>query len=273
MYETRIGYQGQIALWCRPLDDFHSIALHLPGLPNIPTPIAGITEFLVSRGFAVLQPHYPGTHDSNGVFDPYQTYRCVDIWSNAMKSGEIVDLRKGERLPAQKRLTLLSSHSFGTYVGMKALRSGFQVERALFFAPIFGFGRFAKAFGLKTDLAKHAKYIRDAYRETFRPATSDVIEKFYLDFDGDNYPACSNDLTHTNCIAVVGQNDAVVDPDVNRRGTARFFAQHERRFTFAGALVAENADHSVQDMLTPDVGEKLLTWLKSPPSVTACSPY
>jgi len=94
MKQIRVKKADQVANWTTPNIDYEKVAIHLPGLPNKPTPIPGITQFLVNNGYAVLQPHYPGTYDSGGGFNPYKAHECIAFWKNEIENGKLYDVKE-----------------------------------------------------------------------------------------------------------------------------------------------------------------------------------
>ena len=139
MYSTRVNLNGVMCNYSLNQDSkSKGIAIHLPGLPNLPIPIPGITQFLVELGYEVIQPHYIGTYDSAGYFEPLQSHFVVDEILNALSQNkEWQDLRNGATISITGTFKVLSCHSFGTFVGVRALlSSNYTPAHALFFAPM-----------------------------------------------------------------------------------------------------------------------------------------
>ncbi|MEV5721548.1 hypothetical protein AB0L41_47485 [Amycolatopsis mediterranei] len=261
MYQVRVKFEDQIANWSAP-EDYSKVAIHLAGLPNTPLPVPGITEFLTGQGYALLQPHYPGTHDSAGVFDPYATHVIVPAWMSALERGLVIDLGKSEKLEAKEDVSLLSSHSYGTYVGMRALREGAMVDKAVFFCTSFAYGKLGRQFGQIDDKSSSARYVRDAFPLTFRTERQDAIEEFYVEHSHDDLHMAPAEGV-TDCFVVSPGADETSDPKVSQSGALNFLRSHAERFSVGGNLIAEGAGHAVASMLNEQVRSELAKWLNT----------
>lgn len=262
MKQCRVKKNDQIANWVTPNTEFDKIAIHLPGLPNKPTPIPGITEFLIGQGYAVLQPHYSGTYDSGGKFDPYIAYECIDFWKKTIENGQLYDVKEASEINAPKSLALLSCHSFGTYAGMTALRKGLVVPKVIFFCTSFAYGEKGKEFGQVGDKTKHSRYVRDAYSLTFRTTEPDIIEEFFTIHSKGDLEVKSVDGI-TQCFIVSPGADPTGNPIISQKGSRDFIESHPNRFKIIGSMIAKNSGHGVHEMVKDvDVAEALKKWLE-----------
>jgi alpha/beta superfamily hydrolase len=258
MSTTRISFAGQIGVLSQPSNP-KGFAIHLAGLPNNPEPIPGITQFLVEQGLSVLQPHYNGSHDSDGIFDPSLSHQCVEFWLNALDCNKAIDVRSQQKIQISRHdLRILSCHSFGTFVGMNALCSGLVARKAVFFAPMFSFGSKASDYGLRLNLKAHGKYIAAAYPLTFRTSSASVLPDFY----GTSHESKVVDSPcKTSCFFVAGEEDPGVDSGKCLAGATDFIHQRSERFVLNDAVVAIGANHSVSSMLTDAVKSSLVSWI------------
>ncbi|MEO1523379.1 MAG: hypothetical protein AAFU78_21745 [Cyanobacteria bacterium J06633_2] len=259
MASTRIRLSDQIANWSTPEGIAKATAIHLPGLPNSPMPIPGITEFLIGLGYEVLQPHYPGTYDSAGAFNPYNSFECVSFWANGLRDGTIEKLANLQNLEANRTVALLSCHSFGSYTGMKALRNGFEVEKAIFFGTSFCYGPEGERFGIRGDKTEHSRFVERAFPKTFGVSEDGIIEEFFMRHSHDSLAGFAK-RTSTDCVAVVPNADPTIDPAASKVGVTSFFDDHPTAILLHDFLVADKAGHAVASMLTDDVKRRLTDW-------------
>lgn len=255
--DTRVRLDDQIGVWSTQ-ENSTKVAIHLAGLPNAPNPIPGITEFLLDCGFSILQPHYPGSYDSGGTFDPYGAYRCVFEWADGLSNGTVVDIKSGETVgPAD--VDLLSCHSYGTFTGMTALRRGFSPRFAVFFTTSFAYGKAGYAFGQIGDRSEDARWVVEGFPLTFRPQSPSIIEEFYIVNSAADL-AVDPCESFTSCFVVTPGSDPGLDAQRSLEGAKAFIEGHPERFILGGSMVAEGAGHAVKSMLTASVKASLREW-------------
>jgi hypothetical protein len=187
MEGTRFRAEGLGGAFFAPAREEAPVAVNLPGLPARihATPIV---PTLLELGYAVVQPQYFGTYDSEGDLVPESAYRTVRVLLELLERGGLVDGWSHEPLlPPGRRVPLLVAHSFGTYVAMCALVDGLDFERVALFSPMPRFGRHSREDGLILDLDRHAQRIASVYPLTHRARGSDSLKRFFLDAD-DTWP-------------------------------------------------------------------------------------
>ena len=258
---TRVAAGDQLANWSPSDTGEQKIAIHLPGLPNLPTPIPGITQLLARAGFNVLQPHYPGTYESEGQFDPYETYRCVAHWISHLESGDVVDLKRESLLGIKAGPDLLSCHSFGSYVGFKALRQEVHVKKAMFFGTSFRYGIDGQQYGVRGDKTEHSRFLERAYAKCFRSSQKGIIEEFFVRNSKELFEFENSSASMVRCLAVAPDSDPTIDYAASEDGVKGIFESYPNLFSLDRFLVARGAGHSVASMLTPEVSKSILEWL------------
>lgn len=246
----RIRLEGNAAVVSYADFKQRPIALHLTGIPTIPRPIAGITEFLLDLGFHVLQPQYPGTFDSAGEFLPHNASDIVFTWSQLLESGSL-PLSSHATLPVEPKLGLLSSHSFGTYVAIDALLRGARSHYALFFAPMFEFGRKASEVGLRIDLQEHSRQFPESLPLTFRTPTTRTVEEFFV---GSSVFIPSPEeavrpKVPARSIAVLGLDDPSLDSRRNVKYLRGFATEYSDSLRIETIFLVEGGKHDVESLL------------------------
>jgi len=252
MLAGKIRVGGCAALVTATGDNCSTGAIHLPGLPNSPFPIPGITEFLAER-FFLLQPHYLGTYDSEGEFDPRSSNSIINFWME--KSGESCrDLASGRMVKIPDSWNVISSHSFGTYVLMSRVFSGsINANLLLFFAPMFSYGDKAKEFGIKLNLADHARFVESAFPLTFRVPHPNLLADFFaaspsLEVHG------SNKVRRPIPVAfVLGEMDPMLDPVVAESRIRQFCEDNRDVIELKEIIKVPTGGHAVDSLMTDDV--------------------
>jgi hypothetical protein len=240
------------------------VLVHLPGLPNRPDPIPGITELAVGLGYTVIQPHYQGMFDSAGFFEPSRVHCSLGDFLQSAALGLEVELlnEKATLILQLEPKVRVSCHSYGTYVGINLIKT-FDIDfRMLFFAPVFELGGKEKDFGGKVDLGKHATFVERAFPRTVR-----------LRNEGDLVNALTNQAVAAvdwdqgigfvaDCLFVAGSNDPTMDVEINRGEVARYCVAHSDRMNLVSYLIADGGGHDVFSMLTPLVKNSVAEFLK-----------
>lgn len=232
----------------------HSIA-HFPGLPNLPVPIPGATEFLTRFG-PTFQPQYPGTYDSEGDFDPINIVADLKVWWDDTSDWQMeAEIKKD--LP--KADCIFSLHSFGAFVGLRMLEahSWLLPKAIIMFAPTYAFGGPAKAQGIRNDLEAKALHMAQFYPRTFRQDDPERLNALFT--RGHEFDFSNRQAVQTPVYVVLGKKDPSLDAVKALEFTQDFFSKHTDVFDFRGEFIAMEAGHSMASLLSDDSVSEALT--------------
>lgn len=215
--------------------------MNLPGLPGRPDGTPAVRA-LVDMGFGVVQPQYLGTYDSEGPFDPRESWRTISVVSELMRNGELSV--GGESSRAHVGTV---AHSFGTHVITRAILEGVEVgHRLVLFAPMLGFGRNVETSGIRVDLRQHARDIAHLMPYTYRLSDPNILRNFFIDAAGDLPTGIAN--TTGRVLLVAGSNDASLEASVALKWAAEFFKQNIPNMA-TRVVEVPGAEHGVDSVL------------------------
>lgn len=232
------------------------ICLYLSGLPGSTGRNAG-TFFFANKGFAVLQPQYMGTYDSDGAFTPSNTFDSVRKLNEIVNRGVIVDVKNNREIEMASAISVVFAHSFGCYVALRTLGSLPQVILTVLFAPTIGFGQ---RYGSFADPIVQIDYLKRGRPYTYRLGPRDEWqEHFQKDLTA---KARDNRLIgkhNSQILAIVGGNDKNFDPRYISELIKEDGIKDGRRV--ADCLIVENGDHDIESLLTPSVERHIMNLL------------
>ena len=248
------GLAGEIFL-----DPTHSnppVALFCFGFPgNIglnPT-----IDFLLASGYAVIVPQYPGTYDSDGYYTIDSSIQSIITIANRITHPDFTDIKNNRPIPLGKnpRVTLLSAHSFGCFIGSRAASQIKSIDKVLLLAPILGYGSSPVEYCVLENGIAQLEYVQRARPHTFRFAG---IEEWQALFRGErnDWPAAT--VCHRRILGVVGNADSdfAVEPLSDK------FPSISKSILGSGAKaslsVVRKAGHGDAELLT----ESIRKWIR-----------
>lgn len=225
--------------------------VHLPGLPNNPFPIPGITEFVAEHA-NIIQPQYYGTYDSRGDFVPEESHKIVaDLTKFAGQKFKTARKQVEQVFP--NSLQVLSCHSFGTFVGMQYLLHTppeHLPKAAFFFAPMLSYGSDADQAGIELDLELQADFVTNCFPGTFRlPSTQHLAQFFKKDFQ----PKRAEDNgAKVRCYFIYGGSDPMLNLTKSMDFNSKFLKVTES-LHMVEQIAVPTAGHDVASMLNDEV--------------------
>lgn len=145
------------------------VAVFLYGFPAFPGPNPGI-EALLAAGYIVIQPHYWGTYDSEGLFSG-ETMVSTSAALCALVARGYLTQSKGEtRFPLSPRITLCVGHSFGAAAAIRSVRDMPDLTTLVLLSPTAHYSTSQPDFGVREDGPSHLSYVRSSHPHTYRLA-------------------------------------------------------------------------------------------------------
>lgn len=246
---------GTCAEVYEPADGTIGTALVLLGFPATIGESA-LTRFLQGSGLTVVQPHYAGTYDSDGLFTPESAIATVADIAEALSRGTVVDIKRmtSRSVPGPARVCV--GYSFGAHVACHSLVSLATTTELVLLAPAVTYGD--DNTGFSTEDLSFMDYVARSRPHTYRLGErTEWAELFggrHNDFDPSHGQLRS---VH----AFVGELDESINATQLRAGLPRIIGR------IAPAAVTEThtvegAGHSSTALLTPDTKSVLARLLE-----------
>jgi hypothetical protein len=139
--------------------------------------VNALTEKLVSLDIMVLQPHFPGTYDSAGSFDPFSgstvlstVYSHDEHVCKSVKSGKDIKILKP---------SCVYGHSFGAFAALEGVYKAEGISKLVLLAPAISFKDNREGCGLKGEDVTHYDYVKRSRPYTYRLSKRENFEKLY----------------------------------------------------------------------------------------------
>src|SRR5829696_8715070 len=97
-----------------------------------------LTDLLVLNDVGVIQPHYPGTYDSDGAFTPKNAIKMSKNICEGLNK-KIVNLKTGKPVTLSK-VKIIFANSFGCFIALKSIKYFPELEYLFLFAPAITYG-------------------------------------------------------------------------------------------------------------------------------------
>jgi hypothetical protein len=214
-----------------------------------------LTHELVKRNITVLQPHYPGTYDSDGDFTPQNSIEMVNSISQTISKNEFVDVKKNKNVCLPK-IKYAVADSFGCFIALKSLVFLPNLEKLILFSPAITYGLTDTPSGFIESGPDFLNYVRRSRPFTYRLGSIDSWLEFY---SGKlNYKL--HDIKNSNLkevIGVVGKNDASFDMDVLKLNFSKIVINNTNSSVSTRLIFVNNGKHSINSLINDDVDAEL----------------
>lgn len=232
--------------------EFSKTALFFDGMPYVPT-ITPMTEYLVDRGYGVIQPQYIGTFDSDGQFTPQSAVDTVFEVDRQLKDSPWYNYRNETEFRVSGEVDVAVAHSYGTNVLFSALLRGFRPRIMILKSPFFLFGSNAGEAGQRGDFSGHVRQMIGALPLTFRFGSNEEWFDYFV-----NKPQAHPDPEtvlagkRTKLLCVVGDKDGDIDPEISRAYIEKAAERYSQAFDLVNYLVIPGAKHDQGTMMVPN---------------------
>lgn len=125
-----------------------------------------LMEFLVSEGFHVFSPVYPGLYQSHGEFLAGNIIDEQEAFFEMLRSGKIDNLYLDEKQVFNITKTHVFGSSFGGSIAL-GVSSEYDVDKTVLFAPVWDW---REQEGLDEELT----FAKRAFKNVYRLATDDL---------------------------------------------------------------------------------------------------
>lgn len=241
---------------------FERTALFLDGMPYVPV-LAPLSEFLVERGYGVIQPQYFGSFDSEGLLTPDAAVRTVFSVERQLHTQPWYDFRNEREFRPAPEIDVAAAHSYGTNVLFSALLGGFRPRVMILQSPFFLFGAGGETAGQRADFSGHVRQMVSALPLTFRFDSEETWTQFFVNGVQAHPPAERVEASErkTKLICVVGDKDADIDAARSREFVEHAARVYRHAFELAEYVVVPGAGHSQSALNTPDILSLVASYL------------
>ena len=228
----------------RPCENSVLYMYGFPGSIGVNT----LTEKLVSLDLMVLQPHFPGTYDSAGSFEPFSgstvlstVYSHCDQVCKSVKSGKDIKILKP---------SCVYGHSFGAFAALEGAYKAEGISKLVLLAPAISFKETQKGCGLIGEDVTHYDYVKRSRPYTYRLSERVHFEQLYSgNLENRNRKA---PVSLKNVVGIVGEEDKYFDLNIL---SDRFegIVRSELVGTFdIGLHVVPGGTHSLNTLINQD---------------------
>ena len=237
----------------------NACALFLYGFPATIGPNQ-LTEYLVEKGYTVLQPHYYGTYDSIGEFTPASAVTTVEAINRIIKKGEVINLKTEKTISIPNRITICIGYSFGAYV-LKHSRGFFNdLETILLFSPIMSNNENNDTFWTSEDGLDNLNYVIRTRPFTYRIKNNESWLESYVK-DPNIEPTSMIDSVKS-VLWVYGSKDDEIIPSLIYEKYKVITQKYLGKSAKSTLICVDNGEHKIATLLTIAVKEYLDKILK-----------
>jgi pimeloyl-ACP methyl ester carboxylesterase len=214
------------------------------------------TELLRASGFLVLQPHYPGTYDSEGTFTPQSAVDMVSTIVEALSHGNVHDVKRDSMRSVPGRISLCVGNSFGCIVALRALSYLSTLRSLLLVSPAISYGKAQVDSGFQEEGPAFIDYVRRSRPFTYRLGDKTPWDAFYS--GAFNKPNGEPPGSLRSVLGVVGSEDSSFDIEVLRRNFNSIVRNYVGQYSEVQLLTVEGAGHGINDLVTASTSSKLM---------------
>lgn len=208
-----------------------------------------ITNMLIENGYTAYQPHYPGTYDSSGEFDPNQSIQMVSSIVKGVKRGEVVNLKSQKKILTSRKIKICIGYSFGCIIALKSMAMMPDVDRLILLAPVISYGPSKILSGFNTPDISFLDYLRRTRPFTYRLGKQKEWEKLFNGYYNDvKNNSEKNNIKHV--FGIVGEKDNYFDIKVLQENFKTIIRQYVGNSTKINLLTIKDAGHSSSDLLS-----------------------
>lgn len=132
---------------------------------------SALTNFLQELGFVVVQPQYPGTYDSSGVFTPDSATSSVTDVVRGLGRGFVTNLKRLDKQAIPALTSVCVGYSFGAHIALHALAGLPDVRHLVLLAPAVTYGD--SATGFDSEDLSFMEYVSRSRPHTYRLGNMD----------------------------------------------------------------------------------------------------
>jgi len=232
-----------------PSGPTRNVSLFLYGFPAMIGPNK-MTDLLVSHGFVVLQPHYPGTYDSAGTFDPFSAADAVATIVEAIRDGKVQDLRSNKTRHISPAITACVGYCFGCNVALRSLPVLTHLRSLILASPALTIGPATVSSGFVAYGPPLLEYVKRSRPYTYRLGK---LGKWMQLYDGHlNQPTGKCPSSLRTVLGLAGAEDERFDHSVLKQNSHTIIKRFVGDQATVSFLFIPGADHRIDSLLDKD---------------------
>jgi len=205
------------------------------------------TDLLLSCGFTVLQPHYSGTYDSDGLFSPQSAIETLQTLIEAMSSGEAYDLKKEFLRTLPTDAVICVGYSFGCMIALRALPYLSCLRTLLLVSPALSYGNAPLRSGFREGGPEFLDYVRRSRPFTYRLAEALFWNELYSGAFNDPTGPPSESLR--SIVGLVGRQDPAFDLELLQQNFISVIQRYTNVQADIKLVVVEDGDHRINSLI------------------------
>jgi hypothetical protein len=206
------------------------------------------TDLLVSSGFSVFQPHYPGTYDSEGLFTPQSAVEVIPNLLEALSHGEVRDLKKNSIRAVPRKVVVCIGYSFGCMISLRGIPYLTSLHSLLLLAPAISYGHAPIPSGWNETGPSFLDYLRRSRPFTYRLGETHSWHEFYN--GALNYPTGESPESLHTIVGVAGAKDGSFNHAVLQQNFAPVVQRYAGSHPDIKLLTVEDGNHSLNSLIT-----------------------
>jgi len=237
--------------------------LYLHGFPGS-IGVNIVIAYLLNEGYTVLQPHYPGTYDSDGRCEPETAISMIKEVAQGISDGRVENIKKKELISIPKNIEICVGHSFGCFVALRGSRYLPSLKTLILLGPAITYGSNENSCGLKEDGDFHVNYVRRSRPFTYRLGSTAAWRNLYrgtMDVIEDKIKGNAKYV-----IGIVGTEDKYFDLAVLRENFENIIRAYIPSVNVSKLIMVENASHDSKTLLRSGTINRIRGLIKDAPS-------
>ena len=150
---------------------FSGVGMFLFGFPAFPGANIAIQK-MTEAGLVVINPHWFGTYDSEGLFSPDSMVDTIRKCGQLVSRGYLTNAKNGACFEVPAHWSAIVGHSFGCAAALRSSGSLPHLENLILLAPTAHYGTGDRDFGVREDGLAQLEYVRTTHPYTYRISPS-----------------------------------------------------------------------------------------------------
>lgn len=214
-----------------------------------------VTEFLANLGFIVLQPHYPGTYESDGEHTPQSAIKSVAEINYILENFKLQNVKSLKPVPLSPNIELCVGNSFGAFIALRGATYLPKLKTLVLLAPAISYGVSGKGCVINEDGDLHYEYVKRSRPYTYRLGSKNDWMTLYeggLDFlQKTEHPSLQK------VIGVIGTEDSSIDIKKLSKFWKEVVTHYIGDKVDIELIEIEGAGHSANTLFRNNLSEKL----------------
>jgi len=214
-----------------------------------------VTDFLVNLGFVAIQPHYPGTYESDGKHTPQSAIKSLKEINQIVENCKLKNVKSLKPVHLSSNIEVCVGNSFGAFVALRGASYLSKLKTLILLAPAISYGVNGKGCVINEDGDSHYEYVKRSRPYAYRLGSK---EEWLMLYEGKlDFLQKSEHPSLERVIGVIGTNDSSIDIKRLRKFFKEVVTYYVGDRVEIDLLEVQGAGHSANTLLQKDISEKL----------------